>query len=208
VSPSNKRKASGGARMARLNDRTIDGASRSRRRVRLRTHLGSCGAGDCPIHRRGLEASSWLICFCRRRFRWVGLDVFPALAWIERVDDRRIGSAIVFVIKNGCVGAMLRSTMAAQDNSIGQIGAAQLLLTAGDNPERLRSEASFASLCGVSPVPASSGKTVRHRLNRSGDRAANSALSPSDVCEPTTGPRPTLLDGSQRGIPNSTPFEP
>ena len=51
-----------------------------------------------------------------------------------------------------------------------------LLLTAGDNPERLRSEASFASLCGVSPVPASSGKTVRHRLNRGGDRAANSAL--------------------------------
>ena len=61
-------------------------------------------------------------------------------------------------------------------NSIGHIGTAQLLLTAGDNPERLRSEASFASLCGVSPVPASSGKTVRHRLNRGGDRAANSAL--------------------------------
>ena len=61
-------------------------------------------------------------------------------------------------------------------NSIGHIGASQLLLTAGDNPERLRSEASFASLCGVSPVPASSGKTVRHRLNRGGDRAANSAL--------------------------------
>lgn len=61
-------------------------------------------------------------------------------------------------------------------NSIGQNGAAQLLLTAGDNPERLRSEAGFAALCGVSPVPASSGKTVRHRLNRGGDRAANSAL--------------------------------
>ena len=61
-------------------------------------------------------------------------------------------------------------------NSIDHIGAAQLLLTAGDNPERLRSEVSFASLCGVSPVPASSGKTVRHRLNRGGDRAANSAL--------------------------------
>ena len=61
-------------------------------------------------------------------------------------------------------------------NSIGHIGAAQLLLTAGDNPERLRSEASFAALCGVSPIPASSGKTIRHRLNRGGDRAANSAL--------------------------------
>jgi transposase len=61
-------------------------------------------------------------------------------------------------------------------NSIGYNGAAQLLLTGGDNPERLRSEASFAALCGVSPVPASSGKIIRHRLNRGGDRAANSAL--------------------------------
>ena len=61
-------------------------------------------------------------------------------------------------------------------NSVGHGSAGQLLLTAGDNPERLRSEAGFAALCGVSPVPASSGKTTRHRLNRGGDRAANSAL--------------------------------
>jgi transposase len=61
-------------------------------------------------------------------------------------------------------------------NSVGHGCAAQLLLTAGANPERLRSEAGFAALCGVSPVPASSGKTARHRLNRGGDRAANSAL--------------------------------
>ena len=54
--------------------------------------------------------------------------------------------------------------------------AAQLLVTAGDNPDRLRSEASFAMLCGVAPLPASSGKTRRHRLNRGGDRQANSAL--------------------------------
>jgi len=61
-------------------------------------------------------------------------------------------------------------------NSIGRESAAQLLLTAGDNSDRLHSEASFAALCGVSPVPASSGKVTRHRLNRGGDRAANSAL--------------------------------
>lgn len=60
--------------------------------------------------------------------------------------------------------------------SVGYESASQLLITAGDNPERLRSEASFAALCGVSPVPASSGKTQRYRLNRGGDRAANSAL--------------------------------
>ena len=61
-------------------------------------------------------------------------------------------------------------------NSIGRESAAQLLLTAGDNVDRIRSESSFAALCGVSPVPASSGKVIRHRLNRGGDRAANSAL--------------------------------
>ena len=59
---------------------------------------------------------------------------------------------------------------------ISTITAATLLVTAGDNPDRLRSEAAFAHLCGVAPVPASSGKTTRHRLNRGGDRAANQAL--------------------------------
>ncbi len=60
--------------------------------------------------------------------------------------------------------------------AIGTDHAATLLLTVGDNPERLNSEASFASLCGVSPVEASSGKVVRHRLNRGGNRDANHAL--------------------------------
>ncbi len=54
--------------------------------------------------------------------------------------------------------------------------AGALLLAAGDNPERLRSEAAFAKLTGVCPVQASSGKTTRHRLNRGGDRHANAAL--------------------------------
>jgi transposase len=59
---------------------------------------------------------------------------------------------------------------------VGTETAAQLLITCGDNPDRLTSQAAFASLCGVSPVPASSGKTQRHRLNRGGDRQANRAL--------------------------------
>ena len=60
--------------------------------------------------------------------------------------------------------------------AIGTHHAATLLVVAGDNPQRLRSEASFASLCGVSPIEASSGKVVRHRLNRGGNRDANRAL--------------------------------
>lgn len=61
-------------------------------------------------------------------------------------------------------------------NAVGYTSAAQLLITIGDNSDRLASEASFAALCGVNPIPASSGKVSRHRLNRGGDRAANSAL--------------------------------
>jgi len=59
---------------------------------------------------------------------------------------------------------------------IGTDSAAALLVAAGDNPHRLRSEAAFAHLCGTSPIDASSGKHERHRLNRNGDRQANSAL--------------------------------
>jgi transposase len=63
-----------------------------------------------------------------------------------------------------------------QARGIGTVTAAQLLITAGQNSDRLKSEASFAALCGASPIPASSGKTSRHRLNRGGDRNANAAL--------------------------------
>jgi transposase len=61
-------------------------------------------------------------------------------------------------------------------HGIGPETAGALLVAAGDNPERLATEQSFAALCGVSPVQASSGNTTRHRLNRGGDRQANSAL--------------------------------
>ncbi len=59
---------------------------------------------------------------------------------------------------------------------VGVDTAATLLVTAGDSPERLRSGAAWAHLCGVAPIEASSGKVTRHRLNRGGDRHANPAL--------------------------------
>jgi len=59
---------------------------------------------------------------------------------------------------------------------IGPRTAALLLIAAGDHPGRLRSEAAWAHLCGVAPIPASSGKVTRHRLNPGGDRQANHAL--------------------------------
>ena len=64
-----------------------------------------------------------------------------------------------------------------------------LLITVGDNPDRLRSEAAFAHLCGVAPIPASSGKTNRHRLHRGGDRAGNSALHIAAVVRLRYDPR-------------------
>jgi len=62
------------------------------------------------------------------------------------------------------------------EHAVGTDTAGALLVAAGDNPKRLRSEAAFAQLCGVAPLPASSGRVVRHRLNRGGDRQANAAL--------------------------------
>ena len=63
-------------------------------------------------------------------------------------------------------------------NGVGPDTASVLLVAAGDNPRRMKSERSFAALCGASPVQASSGQTIRHRLNRGGNRHANSALWP------------------------------
>ena len=75
---------------------------------------------------------------------------------------------------DGLVRAAAPALVAIKGGGTDTAGA--LLVAVGDNPERLRSEAAFAHLCGVAPVPASSGKTQRHRLSRSGNRDANRAL--------------------------------
>ena len=59
---------------------------------------------------------------------------------------------------------------------VGPITAAELVLVAGDNPDRMHTEASFAAAIGVAPIRASSGRTTRHRLNRGGDRRGNRAI--------------------------------
>jgi len=72
---------------------------------------------------------------------------------------------------------------------VGADVAGQLLVTAGENADRLHSEPAFAMLCGVAPIPASSGKTHRHRLNRGGDRQANAALYRVVLCRMRWDPR-------------------
>ena len=89
------------------------------------------------------------------------LDLSEEIAMLDEQLDRIVAEAAPALIAIG---------------GIGTDSAATLLTAAGDNPERLRSEAAFANLCGVAPIPASSGKKVRYRLNRDGNRDANRAL--------------------------------
>lgn len=88
---------------------------------------------------------------------------------------------------------------------VGPDTGAQLLITAGAHPERLTTEASLAALCGVAPVPASSGKTHRYRLSRGGDRAANNALYRIAVVRMSNHPRTREYVAKQRAAGRSTP---
>ncbi len=90
---------------------------------------------------------------------------------IERLDAERGDLLGAIDVLTQEAAPALRSL-----RGVGPLIAGTLLVTAGDNPERLKSEAAFAHLCGVAPLEASSGKVSRHRLDRGGDRQANSAL--------------------------------
>jgi hypothetical protein len=92
-------------------------------------------------------------------------------------------------------------------HGVGYDTAGALLCTAGDNPDRLATEASFASLCGTAPVPISSGNTQRRRLNRAGDRNANSALWTIVMVRLRSRHAPTITyldDASPKDTPNAT----
>jgi transposase len=103
--------------------------------------------------------------------------------YATRVALRELGQRAVFL--DGQVGRLnelivpLVTTRAPSLLALYGVGpntAALLLIAAGDHPERLRSEAAWAHLCAAAPIPASSGKVTRHRLNPGGDRQANHAL--------------------------------
>jgi len=106
-------------------------------------------------------------------------DPDSAARYTLRVLARRIQNLTAEIddLTTGLQAAILaRAPRLLERYGVGPDTASALLLTAGDNSDRLTSEAAFAALCGVSPVEASSGKTHRRRLNRGGDRTANSAL--------------------------------
>ncbi|NIZ90303.1 IS110 family transposase [Kineosporiaceae bacterium B12] len=106
-------------------------------------------------------------------------EPLQATKWAMRCIGRRVEDLTTEIDGLNVHLTNLLTTTAPKTMALFGVGtehAGQLLVTAGGNPQRLSSESAFAALCGASPIPASSGITNRHRLQRGGDRAANSAL--------------------------------
>jgi transposase len=123
-------------------------------KMTLVRHLAALRPG--PLTTTTASAKASLRAIARR---WLDLDAEI------RVHDVHIGR-----LTERCAPEMVAA------HGVGPGTAAKMLIPVGDNPERIRSEAAFAKLCGACPIPASSGKTSRHRLNRGGHRQANAAL--------------------------------
>lgn len=107
------------------------------------------------------------------------LDTTAAARHALRALARRVGDLDAEIAQHVALLAELTakaSPRLVETFGVGPDSAALVLIAAGDNPGRLRSEAAFSMLCGASPKDASSGKQLRHRLNRGGNRAANAAL--------------------------------
>jgi transposase len=102
-------------------------------------------------------------------------DTMHALRSLAR-RHRDLGIEIVDLEARMLARATTANPALVAIKGVGAVIGAQLLITAGDNPLRLRTSASFAALCGTAPIPVSSGRTDRHRLSRGGDRQANAAL--------------------------------
>jgi transposase len=157
---------------------------RSSRAMRVKTlcqirHLTFTGPDELRQRLQGLSAIMLPREAAAMRPR-AGTDV---VAYTTKLAIRTLARRVVALDEEaGYIDELLGALVAETAPSlvalhgVGVEGAAALLVTAGDNPERLRSEAAWAHLCGVSPIEASSGKVVRHRLNRGGDRQANAAL--------------------------------
>jgi transposase len=123
-------------------------------RMALVRHLAAARPG--PIASTTASAKAGLRALARR---WLALDdeIKAHDVHLERLTRQRAPELV-------------------EAHGMGACTAAEMLLLVGDNPERIRSEAAFAKLCGACPIPASTGKTSRHRLNRGGNRQANAAL--------------------------------
>ncbi len=159
-------------------------AKRSARSTKIKTlnqirHLGFCAPDQLRQRFHGLSRTRIGPAAAALRPRPDGDPVLFA----TKVAMRTLGQRVLILdAEKASLDALLGDLVAKTAPEllalygVGVDTAALLLVAAGDNPERLRSEAAWAHLCGVSPIEASSGKVTRRRLNRSGDRQANHAL--------------------------------
>ena len=122
-----------------------------------------------------------------------------ARRWRALDNEARTLRADIHSILNDIAPALLAV------HGVGDHTAGQLLVTAGDNPDRLGHEKSFAAFCGSTPVKASSGRTRRHRLNRGGDRQANSALR--TIVRTRMANHPATITTSNDEPPKASPNE-
>ena len=159
-------------------------AKRSGREARISClnqlrHLGFCGPDDLREAFRGVPRRSLGARAAALRPRPSGDDV----SFTTKVAMRTLGRRVLaFDADNDELGALLAQLVETtapgllELHGVGVDTAAILLVAAGDNAERIRTEAAWAHLCGVAPLPASSGRIIRHRLNPGGNRQANHAL--------------------------------
>jgi transposase len=169
----------GPVEMARLFKLAKDSAIKSR--TQAINQLKAVLVAADPALRESLSglSSRVLIRRCAQLDPAAPTDATSAAAWTLRLLAHRI---LCLTQEIDDLNAKITAAVTAHTPQllecygVGPDIAVTLLITAGDNPERLGSEAGFAALCGVSPVEASSGKTQRRRLNRGGDRQANAAL--------------------------------
>lgn len=166
-------------------------ARRSARSSRIKAmtqirHLGFCGPDELREHLDGVSAIMLGRTAAAVRPVEGSRDlVMHATATSIRILGRRVESLESEIeMLEKVLEQLVRETAPTLLglHGVGVDTAATLLAAAGDNPDRLRSEAAWANLCGVAPLPASSGKVARHRLNRGGDRNANQALWRIALC--------------------------
>lgn len=159
-------------------------ARRSARSSRIKAmtqvrHLGFCAPDELRERLDGVSA----IMLGRtaaelRPAADAGLVVYATATSVRILGRRIVGLEDEITMLEGLLDSLVKDTAPSllALHGVGVDTAATLLVAAGDNPERLRSEPAWAHLCGVAPIQASSGKVTRHRLNRGGDRNANQAL--------------------------------
>jgi transposase len=127
---------------------------------------------------RSLTGRNLVITLARSRPSGVASPALTARQTLKRLARRHVMLAEEIDVIDAELEELVRAinpTLLSL-RGVGVVTAATLLVAAGDNPERLASREAFAALCGVAPIPASSGQTTRHRLSRGGNRSANNAL--------------------------------